>query len=113
MSRLQYSLSEKGNVAVIKIGGRLDVETSPEFHKRLKELIDKGMKNVVVNMGKLNFIASSGLGVLIDLNSTLGKNGGKLVLSSMSDKIAKIFNLLGFTNLFETYESDQKAIDAF
>lgn len=113
MSRLQYSLSEKGNVAVIKIGGRLDVETSPEFHKRLKELIDKGTKNVVINMGKLIFIASAGLGVLINLNSAIEKNGGKLVLSSMSDKIAKIFKLLGFINLFEIYESDQKAVDAF
>lgn len=113
MSRLQYSLSEKGNVAVIKIGGRLDVETSPEFHKRLKELVDKGTKNVVINMGKLIFIASAGLGVLINLNSAIEKNGGKLVLSSMSDKIAKIFKLLGFINLFEIYESDQKALDAF
>jgi anti-sigma B factor antagonist len=113
MSRLQYSLSEQGNIAVIKIGGRLDVETSPEFHKRLKELVDKGTKNVVINMGKLIFIASAGLGVLINLNGAIKKNGGKLVLSSMSDKIAKIFKLLGFINLFETYESDQKAIDAF
>jgi anti-sigma B factor antagonist len=113
MSRLQYSLSEQGNIAVIKIGGRLDVETSPEFHKRLKELIDKGTNNFVINMGKLIFIASAGLGVLINLNSAIEKNGGKLVLSSMSDKIAKIFKLLGFINLFKIYESDQKALDAF
>jgi anti-sigma B factor antagonist len=113
MSKLQFSLSEQGNIAVIKIGGRLDVETAPEFHKRLKELVDKGTKNVVINMGKLIFIASAGLGVLINLNSAIEKNGGKLVLSSMSDKIARIFELLGFINLFETYESDQRALDAF
>ncbi len=113
MSKLQYSLSEKGTVTVITIGGSLDVETSPELHRKLTEVIEKGTKSVVISMGKLSFITSAGLGVLISFNDGVTKNGGKVVLSSMNDKVTKIFKLLGFINLFEIYESDQKALKAF
>jgi anti-anti-sigma factor len=113
MSKLKYSLSEEGKVTIITIGGSLDVETSPELHGKLTEVMKEGTKNVVISMGKLNFITSAGLGVLNSFNDGVTKSGGKVVLSSMNDKVAKIFKLLGFINLFEIHESDQKALKAF
>ncbi|TFH38029.1 MAG: anti-sigma factor antagonist [Chrysiogenales bacterium] len=113
MGVLQYSSSRHGNVMLIRIGGSLDAETAPKFDGKISGEINKGVKKIVCNMEKLDYIASAGLGVLIGANDMLGKQGGEIRLSAMNEKIRKIFKLLGFINLFKIFEDDQKAIDSF
>ena len=113
MGVFQYSSSKHGPITLITIGGSLDAETSPKFHGKIKGEIEKGAKKIVCNMGRLDYIASAGLGVLISANDELSKLGGEIRLSAMNEKIMKIFKLLGFINLFKIFEDDQKAIDSF
>ena len=110
MSVLQYSSIKQGGVTIISIGGSLDAETAPDFDKKLQGEIAKKPENIVVNLGKLDYIASAGLGVLIKGNESIMKLGGEIKISSMNDKITKIFKLLGFINLFKVFDSDDKAI---
>jgi len=113
MGVLQYSSAKQGKVTVIAIGGSLDAETAPKFDTKIKSEIEKGAKYIVCNMERLNYIASAGLGVLISANEALTKKGGELRISSMNEKVLKIFKLLGFINLFKIFENDQKAIESF
>ena len=113
MSVFQYSSSKIGDVTCIRVGGSLDAETAPKFDSKLTGEISKGTKKIVCNLGKLDYIASAGLGVLISANDTLSKKGGQLRLSEMNDKITKIFKLLGFLNLFKIFENDDKAMKSF
>lgn len=113
MAVFQYSSSKHGPVTLIAIGGSLDAETSPKFHGKLKGEIEKGVKKIVCNMERLEYIASAGLGVLISINDELNRQGGEIRISAMNEKIKKIFKLLGFINLFRIFEDDQKAIDSF
>ncbi len=113
MSVFQYSSSKHGNVLLVRIGGSLDAENAPKLDKKIHGEIEKGAKNIVCNMESLDYIASAGLGVLISVNDTLQKKGGEIRLSGMSDKIKKIFKLLGFLNLFKIYAADDGAIESF
>ena len=113
MGILQYSSSKQGTVTIITIGGSLDAETAPKFDKKLKGEIAKGTKKVVCNMQSLTYIASAGLGILISNNETLNSKGGEIKLSGMSDKIQKIFKLLGFLNLFKIFKNDNEAVASF
>lgn len=113
MAVFQYSSSKHGKVTLVNVGGSLDSETAPRFDEKLRGEISKGATRLVCNMSKLDYIASAGLGVLIGVNDTLGKKGGEIKLSSMSDKITKIFKLLGFLNLFKIYKTDDEALDSF
>ena len=113
MAVFQYSSSKHGAVTLIHVGGSLDAETAPKFHAKIKGEIEKGARNIVCNLERLDYIASAGLGVLISANETVTKNGGEVRISAMNEKIRKIFKLLGFINLFKIFEDDQKAIDSF
>ena len=110
MSILQYSSVKKDGYTIISIGGSLDAETSPGFAKKIMGEIEKKPQGVVCNLGKLDYIASAGLGVLIMANEELDKNGSALRLSEMNDKVKKIFKLLGFINLFQVFDSDEDAV---
>ena len=113
MAVFQYSSSRHGSVTLMHIGGSLDAETSPKFESKIRGEIERGAKKIVCNMEHLDYIASAGLGVLIGANDILSKLGGEMRISSMNDKIMKIFKLLGFIRLFKIFENDQKAIDSF
>lgn len=113
MATLQYSSAKQGKVLLVTVGGSLDADTSPKFGKKLQEEMQKGTVRIVINMNKLDYIASAGMGVLISTNEVLSKTGGEIRISSMSEKIQKIFKLLGFSSLFKTFDSDEKAIGSF
>ena len=113
MGVLQYSSSKQGDTILVRIGGSLDAETAPKLDAKMRGEIEKGGKRMVCNLEKLEYIASAGLGVLIGAHDALQKKGGELRLSSMNEKVKKIFKLLGFINLFKIYENDEKAIASF
>jgi len=113
MSKLNYSSEKKGGITLIRIGGSLDIDTTPSLKKNLDEEIKKGAKKIVCNMGKLDYIASIGLGALINANQILTEKGGEFRISAMNEKIKKIFKLLGFINIFKIYPDDEKATASF
>lgn len=113
MSTLQYSSSTKGGVTIIKIGGNLDIQSAPKLNTKLGEAIDGGVKNIILNLADVDYIASAGLGAIVSNNGRLRKQGGEILISGMSDKIQKIFKLLGFLHLFKTYKNDEEAINSY
>ena len=113
MSVLQYSSAKQKDVLVVTISGSLDAETAPKFSKKLTEEIEKGSKKVLCNLKDIEFIASAGLGVLISANQSLHKKGGELKLAGLSEKITKIFKVMGFINLFKIFKDNESGIASF
>lgn len=109
MAILQYSVSRKNNISTITIGGSLDAKTAPGLNSKLQEEINKGATTIIIDMNKLDYIASAGLGVLINCNEELNKIKGNLKLCRVNEKVKKIFKLLGFLNLFNIYPTLEAA----
>lgn len=68
---------------------------------------------MVVNMEKLSYISSAGLGVLMSTAKKLRINNGDIKLANLSTKIYGILELLGFTTVLETYKSEEEAVNSF
>ena len=112
MATLQYSVMRKDRVSIITIGGSLDAKTAPTLNSKFEEEIKKSPERVVINMNKLDYIASAGLGILISFNEKLTSQKARLILCEASPKIKKIFKALGFDALFLFYESESDALKA-
>ncbi len=110
MSTLNVSLSRNKKFTVITISGTLDVKTAPGFHKKLKDEIAGNPGIFVINMKNLEYIASAGLGVLINANDLLNRSKGELRLCCMNTKVKDIMKLLGFLDLFKTYDDEKTAL---
>ncbi|TYB31021.1 MAG: STAS domain-containing protein [Candidatus Mcinerneyibacterium aminivorans] len=99
---IKYDNSKR--VAVVKFEGALDVNNKNEVIKMIKnELLPKGWKYVLFVVSNLNYIDSSGLGVLLSARSILNKKGGDLALVNKNKKLTKILNLAGFNKMFKIY----------
>ena len=89
---------------------QLEGEQSRCFKMRIRELIDKRSDLVVVDLEKVSFIDSSGLGALISALKELRSNGGDLVLSSMSTQVRTVFEITRLLRVFEVFENPESAI---
>jgi anti-sigma B factor antagonist len=105
---------KRDGVAVLEMSGRLMGGPDAEaFDEVLKNLIHEGCRNVVVNMEKVRWVNSTGLGILISGYTTLKKSGGELKLLKVSDRIENIFIVSKLYTVFESYQDEDEAVQSF
>ncbi len=115
MDQNQFEVIQENqnDVSILAIKGYLDAHTAPDFEKAIHELLEKGRFKIVIDFENLNYISSAGLGVFMGFIEDVRKNGGDIKLARMNKKVFKIFDLLGFPNLYEIYPNLEDAIQKF
>jgi anti-sigma B factor antagonist len=103
-----------GDVYVLTIKGKLmgGSETT-EIHDRVRELAQVGVKRVVLDLGGVKWMNSSGLGALMSSMTTIKNAGGDLRLSSVADKVESLLMITQLLKIFKTYSSIQEAVNSF
>lgn len=95
---------------VIYVDGDLTTASSPEAEAQIKEVLEGTAANVVINIGKVNFIASTGLRIILALGKRLNGEGLKLTVCSMNATTKSVFEMSGFSKLFPTFETEDEAL---
>jgi anti-anti-sigma factor len=108
---LTESISEK--CSVIGIRGRLDTTNYMILEKRLMELIDTGHIRIVVDCSEMDYVSSSGLRILLMALKRITVLKGKFVLCGLQENIREIFEISGFTSIFEIVTGKEEAIALF
>jgi anti-sigma B factor antagonist len=101
------------DVTKVTVQGFLDAHTVPEMEKVIQDLIHDGKYKIIVDFKELSYISSAGLGVFMSVIGDVKSNDGDIVLMEMPPKIYKVFDLLGFTEIFTIVEDEEAAIQAF
>lgn len=113
MAEFNTSVKDQGDISVLYLNGYLDAHTAPMLENNFSELISSGKYKIVVNFKDLAYISSAGLGVFMAYIEKIRENKGDIKLTTMSDKVFNIFDLLGFPLLYEIYKSENDAIMKF
>jgi anti-sigma B factor antagonist len=94
---------------VLEVGGEVDVYTAPRLRERLVELVDSGVRNVVVDLGRVDFLDSTGLGVLVGALKRLRAAGGTFGLVCSKEPLLKIFRITALDQVFPIFGSVEAA----
>ena len=113
MAEFSTSIKDQGNINIVYLKGFLDAHTAPSLENTFSGLVDKGRYKIVVNFKDLAYISSAGLGVFMAFIEKIRENNGDIKLSSMSDKVFNIFDLLGFPLLYEIFKTEEEAVKKF
>jgi len=113
MAEFSTAIIEKENVSVINLKGYLDAHTAPALEDNFTKLIDNKKFKIVVNFEELAYISSAGLGVFMAYIEKIRENKGDIKLTTMSEKVYNIFDLLGFPLLYEIFKTEEEAINKF
>jgi anti-anti-sigma factor len=107
---LRVTTAEKEDIAVLSVDGYIDAATVSEFEASIQDVLNREQFHIILNCSGLSYINSSGLGVLMGSIDTIETNQGFLYLCNMNPTVYKIFDTLGFTQLFPVFEQEQEAI---
>ena len=102
----------KDGIEVIDVQGEIDMYTAPRLRELVIDLVSKGSYQLVVNLGKVGFLDSTGLGVLVGGLRRVRAHDGSLDLVCTQQRILKIFRITGLTEVFGIYETVDQAIAA-
>ncbi len=109
---MEISESKQGNVTVVKAQGKLDSASSPELEKFLAGLIEKGTRQIALNLAGLEYVSSAGLRVFLSAAKRLKQSQGKLALANLTPQVQQIFDIAGFNNILPVFKTVNEAIAA-
>src|ERR1051325_8956708 len=98
------------SVAVIALGGEVDVYTSPRLKQEMVDLLNKGTVKLVIDLSAVEYLDSTGLGVLIGGLKRAREREGDLRLICDNLRILRIFEITGLTKIFDIYRSEEEAL---
>jgi anti-sigma B factor antagonist len=102
----------KDGIEIVDVEGEIDVYTAPRLRELLIELVNNGFYQLVVNMEKVEFLDSTGLGVLVGGLKRVRAHDGSLDLVCTQERILKIFRITGLTKVFGIHDTVDAAIAA-
>ena len=109
---LTVTSRQEGARTVISVSGEIDVYTAPSLRERLNELVASGHYDLVVDMEGVEFLDSTGLGVLVGGLKRVRAHEGSLRLVCTQERILKIFRITGLTKVFPIHTSVEEAVAA-
>jgi len=102
-----------GNAAVLKVSGKLmGGKETKEISEKVRSLLSDDIKNIIIDLGKVNWMNSTGLGTLIESRRLIAEKDGVLKLSAVTKKIKSLLIITQIISLFETYETAEKALES-
>lgn len=102
------------DVAVLKLKGNLMGEPdTTELREKVRSLIGDDIRKIVVDLGGVKWINSSGLGALISSLTSVRNSGGDLRLASVADKVQSLFLVTQLVKVFKTYETTDRAVASY
>ncbi|MGB4438785.1 MAG: STAS domain-containing protein [Sedimentibacter sp.] len=97
---IEYSITS-GNDLEIKPIGEVDIYTSPELKNKVFELIDDKKLNIIINGEKLEYIDSTGLGILMSIYKKMQENSLNIKILNLKSNIYKLFDITGLIKIFD------------
>ena len=108
------SIRQVGGVTIVDISGRIVLgEESAALRDLVCDLLSKGHKKILFNLGDVNYIDSSGLGHLVSAFTSVRNHGGELKLLNLSNNIQNLMQITRLYTVFEIMDNEAAAVKSF
>lgn len=101
------------NLSILKWRDNINIYNAPSFKAFIDNLIAQNRILLILNLDEVDYIDSSGLGVLITCMKQLAKTGGMLKIGGMSESVQRVFKIMQSSNIFEIYNTEAEAVKSF
>lgn len=107
---LDVETTQQGTTTVLTLRGEIDVYTAPRLRQAIVDAVDGGTQHLVVDMEGVDFLDSTGLGVMVEGLKRIKGREGTLSVVATQDKILKIFDITGLNKAFSMHRSVDEAV---
>jgi anti-sigma B factor antagonist len=112
--KMQTGTRQVGDVIVLDISGRITLgEGNVVLREIVRDLADKGNKRIVLNLGDVNYIDSSGVGELVKTHTTIRSKGGELKLTNLNKRVHDLLQMTRLSAVFDIQKDEASALKSF
>jgi anti-sigma B factor antagonist len=103
-----------GDVSVVDVAGRITLgEGSSALRETLRDMVSKGQKKILLNLGDVSYIDSSGIGELVSGFTTVTNSGGQLKLLNLNKRVKDLLQITKLYTVFDVHEDEAGAVRSF
>lgn len=106
-------ITNSNGINIVSLLGRLDIAMSVELEKQMHGLLDSGAQNILIDLGRLDFLSSSGLRIFIECAKRIKNVKGRLVFCNPSPSVLRVFKITQLDAVFEIHDGLDKAMSVF
>jgi len=111
---LKINVRESGNVVILDLNGRITIgEEASSLRDTIRELLDSGQKNILLNLAEVSYIDSTGLGQFVGSYATVTSRGGQLKLLNLQKKLHELMQVTKLITVFDTHTNESAAVRSF
>ncbi len=101
------------DIAVIYPKGHLDAHNVERFEKEILKQMGNNIFNLIINCKELNYISSAGMGIIMGYLDEIREKGGDIKLCSLDEKVYEIFDLVGFTEIYDFMDNEDASVEKY
>jgi anti-sigma B factor antagonist len=110
------SITERRNdsIVILDLEGNIRLgEGSRTLHEKVRLLVENGEKEILLNLAKVSYVDSCGLGELVAGYTTLQKSDGEMKLLNLTDRVTELMVITKLLTVFDVFENEEEAIESF
>jgi anti-sigma B factor antagonist len=112
--KMQTATRQVGGVTVVDVSGRITLgEGNVILREIVRDLAEKGRKAIVLNLGEVQYIDSSGVGELVKAHTTIRNQGGQLKLTNLNKRVHDLLQMTRLSAVFDIQKDETSAIESF
>ncbi|HAF15447.1 MAG TPA: anti-sigma factor antagonist [Blastocatellia bacterium] len=114
MAELEVKERQAGDVTILDMNGSVRMgEGAISLRNSIRGMVEQGKKKILLNLGGVKNIDSSGIGELIANYTTVSRDGGQLKLLNLTDKIQNLLVITKLLTVFDSYDNEAEALNSF
>jgi len=111
---VSFQTKNSGDVCVLSPEGKIVIgDEVGALREKIKELLEGGNKNILINLANVSYIDSTGVGALVGSFTTIRNQGGQMKLSNLSQRVRDILLVTKLLTVFDVYESETEGTKSF
>ena len=114
MAELNISERTAGDVTILDMDGKITIgEGSVALRTAIRRLLEEGKKKILLNLARVGYIDSSGIGELVSSYTAIEKEKGQLKLLNLTQKIQDLLTITKLLTVFDVFESEEEALGSY
>ncbi len=114
MAELNIKERQAGDVTILDMDGKITIgDGNVALRSAIRRLIEEGKKKILLNVGGVGYVDSSGIGELVSSYTTIQREGGQLKLLNLTQKIQDLLGITKLLTVFDTYDEESKALNSY
>ncbi len=111
---IQVTTRQVGDVSVVDVAGRITLgEGASSLRETIRRMVTQGNKKILLNLGEVSYIDSSGIGELVSAFTTVTNHGGKLKLLGLTKRVKDLLQITKLYTVFEVFDDEAEAVRSF